>query len=101
MYAFDARALRRFFCQGPISANDRRRDVAAGRRAAEMVRIRTAVPELPADRRRCNAFWRAHAATLERAQNEFGVPAEIVVAIIGVETFYGRNTGSYRVAEAL
>jgi membrane-bound lytic murein transglycosylase B len=47
------------------------------------------------------AFWRAHAATLERAQNEFGVPAEIVVAIVGVETFYGRNTGSYRVADAL
>src|ERR1700676_1960721 len=47
------------------------------------------------------AFWRANAATLERAQNEFGVPAEIVVAIIGVETFYGRNTGSYRVADAL
>lgn len=47
------------------------------------------------------AFWRANAATLERAQNEFGVPAEIVVAIIGVETFYGRNTGSYRVADTL
>ena len=47
------------------------------------------------------AFWRANAATLERAQNEFGVPAEIVVAIIGVETFYGRNAGSHRVADAL
>jgi membrane-bound lytic murein transglycosylase B len=47
------------------------------------------------------AFWRANAATLERAQNEFGVPAEIVVAIIGVETRYGRNAGSYRVADAL
>ena len=47
------------------------------------------------------AFWRANAATLERAQNEFGVPAEVIVAIIGVETFYGRNTGHYRVADAL
>ncbi len=47
------------------------------------------------------AFWRANAATLKRAQAEFKVPAEVVVAIIGVETYYGRNTGSYRVADAL
>jgi membrane-bound lytic murein transglycosylase B len=46
-------------------------------------------------------FWRANAATLARAQSEFGVPAEVIVAIIGVETFYGRNTGSYRVLDAL
>ncbi len=42
-----------------------------------------------------------NAATLARAQSEFGVPAEVIVAIIGVETFYGRNTGSYRVFDAL
>ena len=47
------------------------------------------------------AFWRAHDATLARAEAEFGVPAEIIVAIIGVETFYGRNTGSYRAIDAL
>ena len=47
------------------------------------------------------AFWRAHAETLARAEREFGVPAEIVVAILGVETFYGRNTGSHRVLDAL
>jgi membrane-bound lytic murein transglycosylase B len=47
------------------------------------------------------AFLREHEAVLLRAQREFGVPAEIVVAIIGVETFYGRNTGSYRVIDAL
>ena len=47
------------------------------------------------------AFWRAHDATLARAEAEFGVPAEIIVAIIGVETFYGRNTGSYRIIDAL
>jgi len=46
-------------------------------------------------------FWRTNAATLSRAQSEFGVPAEVIVAIIGVETFYGRNTGSYRVFDAL
>ena len=47
------------------------------------------------------AFWRAHAAALARAETEFGVPPEIVVAIIGVETFYGRNTGRYRIIDAL
>lgn len=46
-------------------------------------------------------FWEAHRATLERAQRAFGVPEEIVVAIIGVETFYGRNTGRWRVLDAL
>jgi membrane-bound lytic murein transglycosylase B len=46
-------------------------------------------------------FWREHAATLEKASREFGVPAEIIVATIGVETLYGRNTGTHRVLEAL
>jgi membrane-bound lytic murein transglycosylase B len=47
------------------------------------------------------AFWEAHRAVLERAAKQYGVPEEIVVAILGVETFYGRNTGRFRVADAL
>jgi membrane-bound lytic murein transglycosylase B len=46
-------------------------------------------------------FWREHAQALDRARLSFGVPPEIVVAILGVETYYGRNTGSYRVIDAL
>jgi len=46
-------------------------------------------------------FWRKHRRTLERAEKKYGVPPEYVVAIIGVETFYGRNTGNWRVVEAL
>jgi membrane-bound lytic murein transglycosylase B len=46
-------------------------------------------------------FWRRHAAALERAEREYGVPAEYIVGIIGVETLYGRNTGRWRVIEAL
>lgn len=46
-------------------------------------------------------FWRANAPVLERAEREFGVPAEIIVGIIGVETIYGRNMGSFRVIDAL
>ena len=47
------------------------------------------------------AFWRRHAAALERAAREHGVPEEIIVAIIGVETVYGRQMGSWRVIDAL
>jgi membrane-bound lytic murein transglycosylase B len=46
-------------------------------------------------------FYNKHRVTLARAEREFGVPAEIIVAIIGVETSYGRVAGSYRVLDAL
>ena len=46
-------------------------------------------------------FWRQHEAVLARAEQEYGVPAQVIVSIIGVETFYGRNTGSFRVIDAL
>ncbi|MCW8918769.1 MAG: lytic murein transglycosylase B [Gammaproteobacteria bacterium] len=47
------------------------------------------------------AFWQEHSELLARAEREYGVPAHIIVAIIGVETFYGRHKGSYRVLDAL
>jgi membrane-bound lytic murein transglycosylase B len=47
------------------------------------------------------AFWNAHRPALERAQREFGVPPEYVLAILGIETYYGRNQGRWRVIEAL
>jgi membrane-bound lytic murein transglycosylase B len=47
------------------------------------------------------AWWSAHAGELARAEEAYGVPAEIIVAIVGVETFYGRNTGGYRALDAL
>ncbi|MFO1330613.1 MAG: lytic murein transglycosylase B [Rubrivivax sp.] len=47
------------------------------------------------------AFWRTHESTLQRAEQAFGVPPEIVAGIIGVETFYGRVTGDFRVLDAL
>jgi membrane-bound lytic murein transglycosylase B len=46
-------------------------------------------------------FWRQHEAALARAEQEYGVPAAVIVSIIGVETFFGRNTGNYRVIDAL
>jgi membrane-bound lytic murein transglycosylase B len=47
------------------------------------------------------AFWQANEAALQRAERLYGVPAEVVVGVIGVETFYGRITGNYRVVDAL
>ncbi|MFG6413700.1 lytic murein transglycosylase B [Roseateles sp. DC23W] len=47
------------------------------------------------------AFWAEHEAALTRAENQYGVPAEIVVGIVGVETFYGRIMGGFKVLDAL
>jgi len=46
-------------------------------------------------------FWQQNQAVLEKATREFGVPEEILVATIGIETVYGRNTGSVKVLDAL
>jgi len=46
-------------------------------------------------------FWREHASTLAAASEKHGVPEEIIVAIIGVETIYGRVTGSFQTVSAL
>ena len=47
------------------------------------------------------AFWQANRDSLVRAEAETGVPAEIIVGIIGVETIYGQQTGNLRVLDAL
>ena len=59
-------------------------------RFIEPVRIRAGVQ-----------FWQENRAALERAQAEFGVPPEIIVGIIGVETIYGRQVGNFRVLDVL
>ena len=46
-------------------------------------------------------FWRDNQATLERAEQEYGVPPEIIVGIVGVETIYGQQVGNFRVIDAL
>ena len=47
------------------------------------------------------AFYREHRALLDKIGAQYGVAPEYIVAIIGVETFYGRNTGKYKVLDAL
>ena len=46
-------------------------------------------------------FWKKHRETLQAAEKEYGVPAEIIVAIIGVETRYGKFKGNDKVLDAL
>jgi membrane-bound lytic murein transglycosylase B len=46
-------------------------------------------------------FWQANREALERAEKEYGVPPEIIVGIIGVETIYGQQAGNFRVIDAL
>lgn len=59
-------------------------------RFVEPVRIRAGV-----------RFWQDNRATLERAEAEYGVPAAIIVGILGVETIYGQQMGNFRVLDAL
>ena len=47
------------------------------------------------------AFWQANEAWLTLAEQRYGVPPEIVVGIVGVETLYGQHMGNYRVIDAL
>ncbi len=46
-------------------------------------------------------FWKQNQKTLQDAEEKFGVPAWLVVGIIGVETFYGQHTGNFRTLDAL
>ena len=47
------------------------------------------------------AFWNTYRSALEKAESTYGVPAEILVGILGVETFYGQHMGHYKVLDAL
>lgn len=46
-------------------------------------------------------FWQTHTKALERAEKQYGVPAQYIVSIIGIETLYGRHTGNFRVLDTL
>ncbi len=77
--------------------------LAAISRPAEAKPWKDYRPIFLTDKRRDDgiAFYRANRELIGRAADEFGVDGEIIVAIIGVETSYGRNFGSYKVLDAL
>ena len=73
-------------------------------RPAEKVKPWSEYREIFITPRRISAgvdFYREHEARLRQISNKTGVPAEIITAILGVETFYGTRTGSYRAVDAL
>lgn len=74
----------------PPPANKEKNWTAYRQRFIEPVRIKAGA-----------AFWSQHEEALARAETQFGVPAEIIVGIIGVETIYGRMAGKIRVMDAL
>jgi membrane-bound lytic murein transglycosylase B len=74
----------------PSQTRIRRSWVTYRNRFVEPVRINAGVK-----------FWEANRRALDRSAAEYGVPQSIIVAIIGVETIYGRNTGNFRVLDAL
>lgn len=48
-----------------------------------------------------NAYWKSHEKLLSQAEQTYGVPARIIVAILGVESFYGQHVGKYPVFNSL
>ncbi len=78
--------------------------VEAEKKSAEKVRTWADYRPIFLNKSRINngvKFMQTHAATLSRAEKEFGVPREILTAIIGVETLYGGYTGKVRILDAL
>ncbi len=74
----------------PSKTRIRRSWITYRNRFVEPVRIKAGVQ-----------FWQENQAVLDRVAAQYGVPQSIIVAIIGVETIYGRNTGSFSVLDAL
>ena len=74
----------------PPSGTFKKNWVAYRKRFIEPVRLKAG-----------KAFWDENQAFLSQTQQEYGVPAEIIVAIIGIETIYGRQTGNFRVKDVL
>jgi membrane-bound lytic murein transglycosylase B len=74
----------------PPSASFKKNWVAYRKRFIEPIRLKAG-----------KAFWEQNQAFLNKIEQESGVPAEIIVAIIGIETIYGRQTGNFRVKDVL
>ena len=74
----------------PPSGSFKKNWVAYRKRFIEPVRLKTG-----------KAFWEQNQAFLSKVEQESGVPAEVIVSIIGIETIYGRQTGNFRVKDVL
>jgi len=100
MHAFDREALRNILSQAQIKASIIRKISTPAERTLTWSEYR----KIFITRERIGAgatFWRDHREMLERISKEAGVSVEMIVGIIGVETYYGRITGKDRVIDAL
>jgi membrane-bound lytic murein transglycosylase B len=96
---FDRRKLRRWFKQAHVQNGVLK---AMSRPAIARPWYEYRASQLTEERIRGGLdYWQRHADTLARASTEYGVPEEIILATIGIETFYGRNTGGNNVFDAL
>ncbi len=74
----------------PPSGSFKKNWVAYRKRFIEPIRLKAG-----------KAFWEQNQAFLDKIEQESGVPAEVIVSIIGIETIYGRQTGNFRVKDVL
>lgn len=98
-HQFDRDQLIRLFRQGRIQ-QDVLQAIARPGTARPWHEFRASTVT-PARVREGGDYWRRHAAALARARAEYGVPEEIIVATIGIETSYGRTLGRNRLFDAL
>ncbi|MCX4188779.1 lytic murein transglycosylase B [Methylophaga sp. OBS3] len=99
-HQFDANELRAAFAEVEVKESI----LKAIARPAEKAKPWYEYRNIFMDQARINAgadFWVKHADTLKAAEQTYGVPAEIILAILGVETRFGGNMGSFRVIDAL
>ncbi len=100
-YDFNAQALQALFAQVDYSATAVQLVTPAPTTAARSWRCYQTPYSNPKYIDAGVRFWRANEAALQRAFTEFGVPPEIIIGIIGVETQYGRQMGNFRVLDVL
>lgn len=74
----------------PASSSTAKNWAAYKSRFVEPIRIRAG-----------QSFWKAYASELNKAEQTYGVPASIIAGVLGVETIYGRNTGNFKILDAL
>ncbi|MEZ5560867.1 MAG: lytic murein transglycosylase B [Pseudomonadales bacterium] len=99
-YAFDAAELRALFADAEREGTVLERISRPAERVLKWHEYRPIFIEEPRIEQGL-AFWHDNEALLSQAEARFGVPPEYVVAILGVETRYGRITGGFRVLDAL
>ncbi|WP_246583198.1 lytic murein transglycosylase B [Candidatus Vallotia tarda] len=100
-YDFDTRALQKIFNQAVYSKTAAKFMLST---ATSTLKSWQAYEAHFVETQHINAgvkFWQKNEAVLQRASEEFGIPPEVIVGIIGIETMYGQNMGNFRTLDTL